>query len=307
MPHRVADQDLSLNMTHAFNSWSFETREGFVLRGWHTAPSGKPLLHFLHGNGYCGRVYTPMLEALAEDFDLWLCDAQGHGESDHGGRFLGWNRNAQLAVDAFTANRALFAQARCYALGHSFGGVLTSLMLAEQPKLFERAVLLDPVLFSPAMIGVMALSEVLGLNQRTGMAAKARKRRSHWPDQSAAYAALHGRGMFKGWDEAAFSAYIEHALKASEQGVSLKCQPSREADIFGSYPRRLWSSLAKVSTPVEVLYGQQTYPFVVQSVARWCAGNSHVRAQVVAGGHCFMQQQPAQSAERVRQFLLGAD
>ena len=284
--------------------WSHDTSAGFTLRGWHTPPSGKPLLHFLHGNGYCGRVYTPMLAALAEDFDLWLCDVQGHGDSDHGGRFHGWNRNAELAVQAFEALRAPFGEVPRFALGHSFGGVLTSLILARHPELFRRAVLLDPVLFSPAMIGVMALSDVVGLAQRTGMAKKAQKRRRKWPDRASAYAALHGRGMFRGWDEEAFAAYIEHALKDVDGAVELKCRPSREAEIFGSYPRRLWPSLAKVTTPTEVIHGVSTYPFVARSVARWCAGNGHVRSQVVPGGHCFMQEQPRDSAGRVADFLL---
>lgn len=286
--------------------WSHPTSAGFTLRGWHTPPSGKPLLHFLHGNGYCGRVYSPLLHALCEDFDLWLCDVQGHGDSDHGGRFHGWNRSAELALEAFAAGTDDFADAPRFALGHSFGGVLTSLMLAQQPQLFRRAVLLDPVLFSPAMIGVMALSDVVGLSRRTSLASKALKRRSSWPDRAAAHAALHGRGMFRGWDEAAFGAYIQHALKDTAQGVELKCRPSREADIFSSFPKRLWPSLSKVTTPTQVLYGQHSYPFVARSVARWCAGNAHVSAQVVAGGHCFMQEFPEDSAARVRAFLLDA-
>jgi pimeloyl-ACP methyl ester carboxylesterase len=284
--------------------WSHDCSAGFTLRGWHTPPSGKPLLHFLHGNGYCGRVYTPLLQLLAEDFDLWLCDVQGHGDSDHGGRFHGWNRSAELAIEAFEQGRGVFGSVPCLALGHSFGGVLTSLMLAQQPQLFQRAVLLDPVLFSPAMIGVMALSDVMGLSRRTTLASKALKRRSNWPDRAAAHTALHGRGMFRGWTEEAFTAYIQHALKDSDKGVELKCRPSREADIFSSFPRRLWPSLAKVSTPVKVFYGERSYPFVAKSVARWCASNGHVSARVLPGGHCFMQEQPTDSAQRVADFLL---
>lgn len=284
--------------------WSHASSAGFTLRGWHSPPSGKPLLHFLHGNGYCGRVYQPLLERLAEDFDLWLCDVQGHGDSDHGGRFHGWNRSAELALEAFAEGSEQFAEVPLFAVGHSFGGVLSSLMLAQQPQLFQRAVLLDPVLFSPAMIGVMALSDVVGLGRLNTLASKARKRRRQWPDRAAAYAGLHGRGMFRGWHEAAFEAYIEHALHDTERGVELKCRPSREADIFGSYPKRLWPSLAKVVTPTEVIYGQRSYPFVAKSVARWCASNPHVRAQVVDGGHCFMQEQPTATAERVTNFLL---
>jgi len=284
--------------------WSHACSAGFTLRGWHSPPSGKPLLHFLHGNGYCGRVYEPMLACLAEDFDLWLCDVQGHGDSDHGGRFHGWNRSAELALEAFAVGRKAFAEVPAFAVGHSFGGVLTSLLLAQQPQLFQRAVLLDPVLFSPAMIGVMALSDVVGLSQRNTLARKARKRRRQWPDRLAAYAALHGRGMFRGWSEAAFEAYLNHALKDTEAGVELKCRPSREAEIFGSFPKRLWPSLAKVVTPTQVIYGQRSYAFVAKSVARWCAGNPHVHAQVVPGGHCFMQEQAQDCAERVRAFLL---
>ncbi|MCY1536540.1 Alpha/beta hydrolase family protein [compost metagenome] len=286
--------------------WSHPCSAGFTQRGWHSTPSGKPLLHFLHGNGYCGRVYEPLLEGLAEDFDLWLCDAQGHGDSDHGGRFHGWNRSAELALEAFAVGRKVFADVPAFAVGHSFGGVLTSLMLAQQPQLFQRAVLLDPVLFTPAMIGVMALSDVVGLSQRNTLASKARKRRRQWPDRAAAHAALHGRGMFRGWTEEAFAAYIAHALKDSDEGVELKCRPSREAEIFSSFPKRLWPSLAKVVTPTQVLYGQRSYPFVAKSVARWCAENPHVHAQVVAGGHCFMQEQPLETAERVRAFFVPA-
>jgi pimeloyl-ACP methyl ester carboxylesterase len=284
--------------------WSHPCSAGFTLRGWHSAPSGKPLLHFLHGNGFCGRAYEPLLSLLARDFDLWLCDAQGHGDSDHGGRFHGWNRSAELAVEAFAASRDRFGEVPRFACGHSFGGVLTGLILASEPRLFQRAVLLDPVLFPPAMIGVMALSELLGLQERRALVRQARGRRERWADRAAAWSGLHGRGIFRGWSDAALHAYVEHALRNVDGGVELKCRPSREAEIFASYPRRLWRALARVETATLVLLGADTYPFVSQGVARWCAVNHRVSAQRVAGGHCFMQEEPQEAAERVRAFLL---
>ncbi len=285
--------------------WSHPSSAGFTLRGWHSAPSGKPLLHFLHGNGFCGRAYEPLLRLLSADFDLWLCDVQGHGDSDHGGRFHGWNRSAELAVEAFVAGRERSGAVPYFACGHSFGGVLSGLILAAEPGLFRRAVLLDPVLFPPAMIGVMALSELLGLHERRALVRQARGRRERWPDRAAARAGLHGRGIFRGWSDAALHAYVEHALRAVADGVELKCRPGREAEIFASYPRRLWRSLAQVSTPSLVLHGVDSYPFVGQGVARWCALNHRVSAQRVAGGHCFMQEQPQEAAQRIGAFLLG--
>ena len=284
--------------------WSHPTSAGFTLRGWHSNPSGKPVLHFLHGNGFCGRTYEPMLRRLAEHFDLWLSDAQGHGDSEHGGKFVGWNRSADLAVEAIKAQGQAFQGVPWFAAGHSFGGVLTSLIVAEQPKLFQAAVLLDPVLFTPSMLLGASVAELTGVMRHTPLARQARGRRDHWASRDDARANLTGRGTYKGWADEAMDAFLTHALADAEDGVRLKCSPSREAEIFGSMPDRLWSLLARVRTPVHVLHAEHTFPFVSESVARWTNLNDHVSAEQVPGGHCFMQERPADAARLVAAQLL---
>ncbi|EKT4464853.1 alpha/beta hydrolase [Pseudomonas putida] len=284
--------------------WSHESSEGFTLRGWRSPASGRPLLHFLHGNGFCSLAYQPMLMKLGEHFDLWLSDVQGHGDSDHGGAFRGWNRSAALAVEAFEAGRGEYGDVPRVALGHSFGGVLTGLILASEPHLFSRAMLLDPVLFSRRMLGVMGVAALVGLHRRHTLARKAATRRSHWPDREAVTASLQGRGIFKGWSEAALQAYVEHAVGECGEGVVLKCRPSREAEIFSSFPERMWSHLVQIKVPTSILYGEQTYPFVPHSVQRLVALNPHVSARQVPGGHCFMQEDPAGAAQQVVTWLL---
>lgn len=283
--------------------WSHESSEGFTLRGWRSPASGRPLLHFLHGNGFCCLAYQPLLMHLGEHFDLWLSDVQGHGDSDHGGVFRGWNRSAALAVEAFDAGRGEYGDVPRFAVGHSFGGVLTGLILATEPRLFERAVLLDPVLFSRRMIGVMGAAALVGLHRRHALARKAATRRSHWPNREAALASLQGRGIFKGWTDASLHAYVEHAIGECGEGVVLKCRPSREVEIFSSFPERMWTHLTRIQTPTRILYGEHTYPFVPHSVQRLAALNHQVSAQQVAGGHCFMQEDPAAAAEQVMSFL----
>ena len=283
--------------------WSHECSAGFTLRGWHSQPSGKPLLHFIHGNGFCTRTYEPMLRDLAEHFDLWLCDMQGHGDSDHGGPFRGWNHNAELAVEAFVAGCPRFGKVPRYACGHSFGGVLTCLILAAHPALFERAVLMDPVLFPPRQI---LLRRLFGWAIRNPIAESARRRRTHWQDREEAFARLKGRGIFQGWQDDALRAHVEHSLAEDPgQGVTLKCQPEREAEIFESMPRGLWRSLRQINTPVRLIHGDSTYPFVSQSAARLARVNSQVSVEALPGGHCFMQENSRLAAERVGGFLLG--
>lgn len=285
--------------------WVYTGREGFALRGWHTPPSGKPLLHFIHGNGFCGRAYEPLLAELAPDFDLWLSDAQGHGDSDHGGHFVGWNRSAELAVEAMNAHLPLYKQVRRYAVGHSFGGVLTSLTLAQHPGLFERAVLLDPVIMPAPMLWAAQMAQWTGLASHSELARKARARRHHWPDKAAAFAALQGRGVYKNWTGPALQAFVDHALRPStEGGIELKCSPQRESEVFSSVADGLWGALNGIKTPVQVIHADQTFPFIAASVQQWKAINPHVSDIQTPGGHCFMQETPLQTAQMVKRYLM---
>lgn len=289
-----------------FEVWTYPTSEkGLTLRGWYTPPRGKPVIHFLHGNGFCGRTYEPMLMHLSQDFDLWLSDIQGHGDSDHGERFLGWNRNAELAMQAFQAHAHLYSDVPHFALGHSFGGVLTALLLADRQHTFRKAVLLDPVLFSPTMLMGMSVVSLVGAGRLTPLAKAAMRRRKHWPDRESAFAALQGRGTYKGWSDEALRAFVDHALKDTpDGGVELKCAPSREADIFSSAPERLWGSVGRIRIPTLILHAQDTMPFVGPSAVQAASINQFIQAQQVPGGHCFMQEDPARTAAQVHNFLL---
>jgi pimeloyl-ACP methyl ester carboxylesterase len=283
--------------------WSFHTPLGFTLRGYRTQASGRPVLHMLHGNGFCSRMYQPMLQQLTQHYDLFLSDAQGHGDSDHGGAFVGWNHSARLATDAWLAHKHLYADVRVYGVGHSFGGVLTALMHTQTPSPFHAAVLLDPVLFTPTMLTLMRSLNGVRLYHKNPLAKAALRRRQHWPDQDSAFSYLHNRGMFANWHPDALAAYINHALKPTEQGLSLKCLPEREADIFASYPENLWRQLAQPCPPVRVIYADKSYDFIAKALIKWQKRNSAVSSETFAGGHCFMQEQPLLAADRIRQAL----
>jgi len=283
--------------------WKLTTSAGHQVSGYHSVPSGRPVIHFIHGNGYNGLTYLPMLKALSSDYDLFISDIQGHGESEAGDGFLGWNETAQLCDEVWRKFRHHWSGVPHYGMGHSFGGIMTAFMMTRDAALFERAVLLDPIIFTPSMLWVMRLGTAAGLWQKNGMASRTRRRRQHWPDREAAYAAFQGRGMFRGWQEEALWAYVNHALKETDAGVALKCPPELEAAIFSGFPKRLWRTLKHVPTPTHVIHGTDTYDFVLKSVSRLESLNPCFSVESVSGGHCFMQQQPALAAERARAAL----
>ena len=121
--------------------------------------------------------------------------------------FHGWNRSAELVLEAWHKLAPRFSRCAALRAGHSFGGVITSLMLAQEPQQFRRAMLLDPVLFTPIMIGGWRFRMWWAFTSATP-----------WPRLRAqpapalgqlveAYASLGRRGMFKGWKPEALQAY----------------------------------------------------------------------------------------------------
>ena len=279
--------------------WEKQTSAGHRVSGWHSEPSARPVIHFLHGNGYNGLVYWPLLGRLARHYDLFISDIQGHGESEADGRFAGWRETSLLCEETWRSYRHLWADQPHIGMGHSFGGIMTSYMMARDPSLFGRAVLLDPIIFSKRALLAMRLGTLLGLWQRNGFVTKTRNRRRRWPDRETAFASLEGRGMFKGWEPEALRAYVDFALEDSGEGVELKCPPELEAEVFSSFPRALWQALKRVRTPTHVIHGDSTYDFVKASVSRWDWMNDWVSSELLPGGHCFMQQAPEETTQRV--------
>ncbi|WLQ14907.1 alpha/beta hydrolase [Hahella aquimaris] len=285
---KAAPESLLMMLT----PWEYVVEPGMAIRGWRSRPSGKPVLHFMHGNGFCGLTYEPLLRLLAEHYDLFLSDAQGHGDSDAGDAFRGWNAAAETAYAAWRHFRADYGSAPVLGVGHSFGGVLTTLIAAAHHDAFDQVVALDPVYFTPTMLRALTAYRWLRLRAPNPLAARAENRRDGWDGMAEAREYFEARGMFKGWRDDALQAYIQHALQETERGLTLKCPPRMEAAVFATFPDKLWPSIKHVRQPMAIIYGESSYPFVVKSAQRAASVNHRVRLQMLPGGHCFMQEDP---------------
>lgn len=301
---------------------------------------GKPVLHFLHGNGFCAHTYWPLLEKLSAHFALCLTDLPGHGASAVPQRFPTWRDCADAVLQAVQAEQKKhWGDRPVYALAHSMGGVMTTVAasqagqinqagLANQasqanqaPALFKKIVLLDPVWFPRRLLIMLCVFGRLKQSHRLGFVKQALRRRSTWASQADAVAALQGRGIYKGWEAGALANFVEHNTKpvapsaetdtnnsadkyanksAEGDAVALITPPTLEAWYFSRpYTAGLWSALAQLQTPVHAIYGDATYPFVAKGLHRAAAKNAYFTCQQTAGGHCFMLQDSAATAELV--------
>lgn len=281
-----------------------DTREGLRLRAWLSPANDRTLLVFRHGNGLPALTYWPVLSRLYAQFDLLLIDAQGHGESDRGQHFVGWERSAEQ-VTAFLQQHKLQRGVPLVGMGHSFGSVLTALSAAAHPTLYDALVMLDPVLLPP-IAGVLQRN-ALGrwLWQQQPLAKQARARRTQWQDREQAFRYFYNRGVFRGWHDDAVHAYVDHGTVVQNGRRELRSSHHIESQIFGSYPRRGIEAFFQLQPPTRIFYGTDTYAFIAPRVKAVCARNPAVSARQVAGGHCFMLESPQQCAHDVQDFLAG--
>ncbi len=102
----------------------------------------KPALLLLHGITDSGRVWARVAGALANEYDIVMTDARGHGQSaDLSSGFS----LSLLAADAAGVIEGLDLR-KPYVWGHSLGAVTAAVLAANYPAQVRAAVLEDPPL-----------------------------------------------------------------------------------------------------------------------------------------------------------------
>ncbi|MBM6552338.1 alpha/beta fold hydrolase [Marinomonas ostreistagni] len=262
-------------------------------------------VHFLHGNGFAVRTYEAMLEQFADELNLIVQDAQGHGKSPTGARFLGWNKAASNFLNVLRQYHQVYQDQPLVGVGHSFGGCMTLLMSARDPELFERTILLDPALYPPKMIWLLNSIRWSGLKRKLPLVRQTERRRTTWPSPQQAFASLQGRGTFKGWQDRCLWDYVRYAMHQEDDGkCHLNCPTWLEAAVFGSAPKGLWRLVKSVTTPTYIVYGDETYDMFKAAYQLAEQLNPNIRLIKVTGGHCFMLQYPEQTAALVKSIMV---
>jgi pimeloyl-ACP methyl ester carboxylesterase len=187
-----------------------------------------------HANGFGAASFALVAAALRDRYRVISFDARGHGDSTpvsavENADAYQWPRLAADYAAALCGVVEMLGRERVrYALGHSFGGLLTLAAAAAHPGLFEELVLLDPVIHARARV-----PDPSGVHPGTVLVDAARRRRNVFPSREAAYDHFAGRDLFREFRPEALALYVAEGLAETATGeFALKCHPEVEAAIF---------------------------------------------------------------------------
>jgi pimeloyl-ACP methyl ester carboxylesterase len=261
-----------------------------------------PLALLHHANGFCAALWDPVAERLRERFHVVAMDARGHGDSSkpEGRAAYDWSHFGRDAAAVAAALAKEEPQGRvALGLGHSFGG--TSLVLAaiERPGLFDRLVLVDPIVMASAVTedpGIRA-------GRTNAMAEGARRRRQVWPDRGTARAVWAGKQMFAGWQDRVLDLYVAEGLADLPDGrVALKCPGAVEAAIFENNTSvDVMGAAPQLATPTLVLWAMHGN-FPREHFEQLSGRMQHARLRDADAGHLVPMQRPDLVADEVLAF-----
>lgn len=293
--------------------WAYQYSPGRYIRGefidLDNGKTNKPILHFVHGNGFAARMYWPFLQHLTTDYALLLHDFASHGQSDTELPYAGWDATAQRMTETINWLRAEMSdeqrQRPFIGGGHSLGAVMSLLAVAKKPSLFDRLVIIDPVLYAPILNIVAYQASNMGMSKYHPLVKQTLARGTTWPSREAAFEYFHNRGIFKGWTDDGLYAYIDNCLCEKDGALHLVTPIQHEAGVFGTTTRRLWFSIRKVKARTDILRGAHSYPGMGLSFSIARRLNRNIHIHTTKGQHCMMQEYPEQTAERYLTLLKG--
>jgi pimeloyl-ACP methyl ester carboxylesterase len=262
-----------------------------------------PLALLHHANGFCKGVWGLVADALRARHRVVAMDARGHGDSSHpeGGQAYAWHH---FAEDLLAVARQLAAERDGrigLGIGHSFGGTSMIGAAARQPSLFERLLLVDPVI-PPAPDPDLPPQRLAHLQR---LVDGARRRRAHWPSRAAARAYCQARPFFAAWHPVALELYLLDGLRERRDGsLELKCPGAVEAAIFaGSAGVDIFALARQVRVPTRILWARggdfprPLYELIAASMAE-------ARVDDVECGHLVPMEQPEAVVSAAQNFLI---
>jgi pimeloyl-ACP methyl ester carboxylesterase len=263
-----------------------------------------PQAHLLHANGFCAGTYSPFVRYLLDDLHIIASDVRGHGGSElpHTKPIRHWN----IFADDLKTLVELTMSPPIIAIGHSLGAVTTYIAAATYPRLFSCIILLDPPIFPPRLLQLIAAMKWLGLAGKIPLAKTARRRKKTFQSKREALKRFaSGRGIFKSWSQEFVEAYLECGLleKDAETAI-LKCDPELEAQIFESIPLDVWKYAEKISCPVLAVRGEHSDTFKDAAAERLKRKIADYELAVIAdAGHFVPMGKPAECARIIVDFV----
>jgi pimeloyl-ACP methyl ester carboxylesterase len=243
-------------------------------------------LHFAHANGFPAASYRKLFAALPTNFEVLALDKFAHTP-----RFPvsnNWHNQVDELID-YVERRA---SGPVYAVGHSFGGVVSYMAACQRPDLFKGLIMLDPPVITGLTKVIFALVKATAFIDKLTPAGKSLRRCSSWPKGTDIAAYFKARALFKNMDHDCVQDYVDAVMELRNNHYHLNFDPLVEANIFRKVPSNIEQYYGRLKCPAILVTGEHTAVCVPRLIAPFIRGNKLVHQVFAKGGHMFPLEKP---------------
>lgn len=254
-------------------------------------------LHFAHANGFPAGSYRKLFAALPTNFEVLAIDKFAHSP-----RFPvanNWRNQVDELID-YVECRAVDP---VYAVGHSFGGVISYMAACQRPDLFKGLIMLEPPVITGLSKLMFALIKATPLIDRLTPAGKTIRRCATWPKGTDIVAYFKARALFKDMDHDCVQDYVDAVMELRHNHYHLNFDPQVEADIFRNVPSNIDKYKGRLLCPALLMTGENTTVCVPRLITPFIRANKLQHQVFKHGGHMFPLEQPVVVASLIADVL----
>lgn len=174
------------------------------------------LLVFSHGNSFPASTYGQMLASLRKrGFSVKSVEKFGHDP-----RYPvtnNWPHLVQQLAD-FVQPWVEKSGERAWLVGHSLGGILSTMCAARHPSLVRGIVLLDSPVIGGWKAKALKAAKASGMVGKVSPGKISQRRTQVWSNEQAAYDSFKSKRAFALWDDAVLRDYIAHGTFTGADG-----------------------------------------------------------------------------------------
>ena len=247
----------------------------------------RPTIHFAHANGFPASTYKRMFSHLNHDFAILAVEKFAHNP-----RFpvsLGWRNQVDELMHLIDKEHG---DEPVYAVGHSFGAVVSYLAACLYPHRFRGLIMLDPPLITGITGWLVRALRPTPLYDKFTPAKKAETRCTRWNENENVVDYFAKKALFSQMHIQCIEDYVEAAVKRQDGQQLLHFDNQVEADIFRTIPLDIHKMYGKLSIPALLLTGENTQVCKEKLIRPFIRGNQIEHQVVPKGGHMFPLEQP---------------
>jgi len=215
--------------------------------------SGKTI-HFAHANGYPPEGYRQFIQPFLENHQVIASKYRPLWGDQNPNNLKTWNTFADDMI-RFMDDKGL---KNVIGMGHSMGGTISVAAALKRPDLFDKLILIDPVIFSRKFLLPSKIFPFFLLKKIIPIAKISSKRRNKWSSKEEVYELWRKKRVFKRFSDESLQDLIDATIISDGNGgMTLAFSRDWETRVYTTAPY-VFSKMIKLEIPITVVKAEFT-------------------------------------------------